>query len=252
MWFRSELLFYQVGARIRSQIVKSYFGPLWWVLEPLLTMLAYYLVFELLLARGGPNYVFVLLVGVSVWGWFSNVIMQSSQSMMRSAHVMQQVNVSKLLFPLIDILDVGFKHLFVLMVLLTIVGSFMGPNMSWLMLPIIVLEALLLGAAFGFLFSALTPFFPDLQQLLSMFMRVLMFCSGVFYSLEAIRGSLRDYFLLNPFANIINQFRTVLLEGQIPDLLHIAIISASSIALLVCVIKFIRANETLYPRLAIQ
>lgn len=252
MWQYVEMIYFQASANLKTQIVKSYIGPIWWILEPLMTMVAYYMVFELLLSRGGEDFIFNLLIGVTVWGWFNTVIMQCSQSMIRGAALMHQTNIGKIFFPLVDIIDVVFKQLFVGCVLLLIVAYFKSVSVSWFFLPILFFEALLVGCAGALLFSAIVPFVPDIFQMLSMAMRVLMFCSGVFYTVDAISLDMRDFFLMNPFANIINQFRSVMLLGEPPDFYSILTISVLAILVIVLVVSFIRKHDQEYPRLVLQ
>ncbi len=65
-----DLLFYKALADLRSEARRYYIAYLWWVIEPVLEMLVFYLVFAGLLKRGGPNFVQFLLVGLVVWKWF--------------------------------------------------------------------------------------------------------------------------------------------------------------------------------------
>ena len=252
MWKYAELIYFQASANIKSQVVRSYIGPLWWILEPLMTMVAYYMVFELLLSRGGEDYIFNLLIGVTVWGWFNAVIMQCAQSMHRGAALMNQTNIGKIFFPLVDIVDVAFKQIFIGCVLLLLIAYFKGVSLTWWLLPVLFFESMLIGSAVALFFSAVVPFIPDIYQLLSMAMRVLMFCSGVFYTADAISPEMRGWFLLNPFANIIDQFRAVMLKGELPNFSAILLVGGVAICVIGLTIMFIRKNDKAYPRLVMQ
>jgi lipopolysaccharide transport system permease protein len=79
-----------------------------------------------------------------------------------------------------------------------------------------------------------------------------MFCSGVFYSVDMLPERVQEYFLMNPMANIIDQYRSVLLSDLPPDWSSVLVISLASLLLLGAGIYFIGINDQKYPRLVIQ
>ena len=67
-----ELVWYKAYADLRAEAARAYLGVLWWVLEPLLYICVFYVVFGILLDRGGQGFVSFMLCGLVVWRWFSS------------------------------------------------------------------------------------------------------------------------------------------------------------------------------------
>ena len=250
--FRLELLVFDAWCKLKAELATSYFGWLWWIIEPVATILAYYFVFGFLLRRGSGDYIYQLIIGVVLWGWFSATVTKSSQSIQRSAALILQVKINKLFFPLSDVLQMFFRQVFVfaiLFMLLPISGYFYN---SWWWLPILVLEFALFTCVFSLWLAALIPFFPDAFGISNMFMRLWMFCSGVFYTVDMISEGHQALFLMNPLANLIEQFRDVLLVGKPPEIISIVAIMSCCIIFLSLVIVFVRTYDQLYPRLVMR
>ncbi|MGI9295666.1 MAG: ABC transporter permease [Pseudomonadales bacterium] len=249
---RFDLLSFYVQARLRAEVKQTYLSYAWWVLEPLFLMAAFYFVFEILLKRGGPGYIYSLLVGVVVWTWFANTINQSANSIFRATTLISQVYVSKTLFPFAIIFIHLIKQLIVFVLLLVFLALTVGVKSSWFVLPALMLTQLALVAGFGTFIAALVPFLPDLHFVVSLGVRFLMFCSGVFFTVDRIDIKYQHYFMMNPMANLIEQYRQVLLYGEQPHWPSLAIICAIFCLLFIFSVLLIQRFDQAYPRLAIQ
>lgn len=247
-----NLVFFSAKANLLNQVSQSYFGWLWWVVEPVMMMLVYYLVFGFLLNRGGPSFVYTLLTGVVVWSWFGNTISAAANSILREKGILSCIKIQKQTFPFISIVEFAFRHIivFTLFIIFLILSN--KVSMTWYYLPLIVFEQLLFIAAISLAIAGLIPFIPDLTFVVTIVLRAGMFCSGVFYSVDMLPEEVRGYFMLNPMANIIEQYRSVLLNDTAPHLLSVVIISISSLVLIILSMFFIRLYDQKYPRLVIQ
>ena len=113
-----DLILYKTLADLRAEAARTYIGFLWWVLDPLIFMAIFYVVFGLLLRRSTPDFVPFLLIGLVSWRWFQNTITHSATSILGGRSLMQQVYVPKIIFPLVIILTDLVKFGLVLMLLL--------------------------------------------------------------------------------------------------------------------------------------
>ena len=75
----------------------------------------------------------------------------------------------------------------------------------------------------GFILSALYVFFRDIQYLWGIFTQLLMYMSAIFYDVSQLSDTLQKFFMLNPIFVYIDYFRIIVLDGQIPSLLHHAL-----------------------------
>ncbi len=247
-----SLVWAYARANLENQISSTYFGWMWWIVEPLLTMLVYYFVFELLLSRGGDGYVNFLLVGVVSWTWFSNSVTHAAGSIIREKSVIQTISMDKVVFPFASMLENFLKQFIVFGVLLIFLAWSSGMTLHWLYTPLIAIEQLLLIGAISMLFASVVPFFPDFQMIITIGLRAGMFCSGVFYTLDMLSEDVAKYFLLNPMANIIEQYRAVLIRSEIPNIDSMLIISIGSVVGICFGHYIIQRNNKLYPRLVTQ
>ncbi|NQU35025.1 MAG: phosphate ABC transporter permease, partial [Bacteroidetes bacterium] len=99
----------------------------------------------------------------------------------------------------------------------------------------------------------ITPFLPDFKFIISTGMMMLMFGSGIFYSYkDVILAKHQELFLMNPLANLIKNYREVLLEYQTPDWHDLAIINACSILLIIVMRIWFKYQDSNYARVVVQ
>lgn len=242
-----------VVADFKSNAAKNRLGYIWWLLEPLMMMAVFYFVFGMLLQRGGPGYIYDLLVGVTLWIWFANTVTRTMESLGRSSQLLQQVYVPKFLLPLITVVSEFLKSIVLVALLLLILALGKGISPSWSWLPLLLAMQLLLAAACGVFVAVFLPFIHDVKFLVQMGLRVAMFTSGVFYRIdEAIPEQFREYLLLNPLASLISEFRQVLVEGAAPDWTWLAYVTGFSIILLAFGLMLLVKYDRHYPRLLVK
>jgi lipopolysaccharide transport system permease protein len=243
-----------VRFNLRSEAAQSYLSYAWWILEPLLQMSVFYIVFDILLHRGTKDFVAFLLCGIIPWLWFLKSVSQSGNSITGGKGLISQTYLPKSFFPLVVIGEALVKQVFafvLLFVFLFIYDYF--PSVMWFWLIPIVISQLMLIIAVSFVVAFIVPFARDLQYLIRALLKMMMFCSGIFYSYKDVFiPEHREYFLMNPMANLIVSYRNVLMDGTAPltgSLVVIALVSAIVILLMTRVLK--RYNNTL-TRLALE
>lgn len=214
----TELIWTKAIFNLRSETQRNYLSYLWWVLEPLLHMVVYFLVFGFLLQRGGEGFTTFLLTGLIPWMWFSKAVSGSSNSIIAGQGLMLQVGIPSIVFPLVTLLQASLKQIPVFLVLFAFVWlQGHTPGLHWLaLIPVILVQALL-TIMFGSFLAAVIPFLRDLGQLVPTGITFLMFLSGVFYSYERIPADWQHVFLMNPMAFLLKCYREVFIESSSPD-----------------------------------
>jgi lipopolysaccharide transport system permease protein len=244
------LLFYKAYADLRAEAERTYVGFLWWVVEPVASMIVYYVVFSVILERGGPDYVSFLLAGVVPWRFFQTTILHGANSILSSRGLMQQVFLPKAILPSVDVLVDTFKFLvvFVLLALYMIVTAH-PVTLAYFALPILIIVQFSLVAGLTLLAACVTPFIPDLRLVLQNLLRLLFFMSGVFYDLDRFSDQTQTYLRLNPMAVMLESYRTVLIDGQWPRFSPLASILAISLATVAAGFYLIHRLEYVFPKL---
>jgi len=245
-----ELVRYRVIAELRTEMARAYLGLLWWVLEPLLYMLVFYFIFAVLFHRGGPGYVPVLLCGLVAWRWFDSTVRAGSVAIESNKILIQQAYVPKWVLPLVMTLTNTVKFLIVFGLLLGFLLVYgVTPALSWVSLPVVLALQFCLVLGAGSMAAMAVPFMPDLKILINNGLTLLMFLSGIFFSISDIPPAVQPFFLVNPMAALIDSYRKILIDGVWPDwepLFLVALVSAAFLA----VSSFgLRRFDRIYPKL---
>lgn len=227
-----ELVLYKTYADLKAEAARSYLGLLWWIIEPVLYLCAFYVLFVLVLQRGGPDFVPTFLCGAVVWKWFDSGIKGGSHAISAHRGLLQQVYVPKYIFPVINVLGSTARFLpvfAVFAIFLLLYGIHI--HATWLAAPMVMLVQLNLVLSLAMLVGAITPFVPDLKVAIDHGMVLLFFISGVFFNINEVHEPLRSYLLLNPMAGLIYEYRNVMIRGIWPDVTRLSIIMLSSLAI---------------------
>ena len=246
-----DLVLYRGISELRAEASRSYLGIVWWVMEPLLYVGVFYLVFETGLRRGGEDFVPYLLCGLVPWKWFDGTVKTASNVLSSSVGLMGQLYLPKYLLPLSVLVTNTLKFFIILVILLVFLAlmgaNWLNPEFPWLAL--VVIAQLLLILAVGGLAAALVPLLPDLRYVVSYGLTMLFFMSGIFFSLSDLSAEAQFYLKFNPMLHIIEAYRSILLHGAVPDFGGLGVVMLGSLVLLVGVAVMFHKFDRTYPRI---
>ena len=169
-----QLVVYKVRFNLRSEAAQSYLSYAWWVLEPLLQLGIYYIVFGILLNRGGEGFVPFLISGIVPFLWFSKSVNNSSRSIVQGKGMISQTYLPKPFFPLVVVGQDMVKQTFAFLLMFAFLVYFgYFPSLGWLWFIPIVFTQLLLIIAACLIVSFIVPFARDLQYLINAAMMML-------------------------------------------------------------------------------
>jgi len=245
-----DLVLYKTYADLRAEAAKTYINYLWWVIDPILSMLVFYVVFGLIFHRDGEGFIQFLLTGLVIWTWYKQSVSHAGNSILAGKGLMNQVHVPKLVFPLVTLLTDLTKFGFVLSLLLIFLWlSGYAPGSAYLALPLVLATQLMLTAALGFTLSAIVPYVPDLKLLVENLLHLQFFLSGIFYSAEHIPEQYQFWFYLNPMASLIEDYRSILLHNMWPAWGRLSLLVLFSAAVIAGAVALIQRLEREYPRI---
>jgi len=243
IWEKSKL-------NLKSEAAVNYLSYCWWLFEPVIHMLCYYLVFELLLNRGGPDFVYFLLTGLVPWLWFAKIVNQGSMSLIGGQNLMGQIFIPKLFFPLVFVTQCSVKQLMVFSILLVfLLLSGFGASAHWLASVLVMVVQLLFMIPVVCMLAVLVAFVRDLNFVIPTLLQFMFFCSGIFFSIDTIAPQYHDLFFINPMAGLIHQYRETLLHNHWPDWLYLGKILLGSALLWLLTITLYRRHEYTITRL---
>ncbi|MFK8020921.1 MAG: ABC transporter permease [Pseudomonadales bacterium] len=242
-----QLVRFRVLADLRGEVSGAYAGWLWWILEPLIYLSAFYVIFDLIFQRGGPGFVGFLLCGLVFWRWFDSSIKKSAGAIMANTALIQQAPIPKILFPLTELAASFCRFLFVLVLFIIFLLFYKNElTMSLLYLPILLLAQGLLIMGAGILLAAVIPFAPDLRKLLDHAMTLGFYLSGIFFSIDELPEAFQSWLYLNPMAVLIEQYRLVLLDGLPPQFNSIVVVALAGLIMLGFGVRLINRYDSFY------
>ncbi len=252
--FIYEVFFAKVLFNLKAEAARTYLGYVWWILEPALYVLVLYLVFGVLIDRGTEDFVVFLLCGTIPFLWFSKTIANAASSILDGYGLISAMPIPKVFFPMVVVFQDAVKQTFVFVLfLLFLVAYGVSPSPHWLYLIPVIFAQFLLIMSISVLVAAITPFFPDFKFVVPTGTLLLMFGSGLFYSYRVVIPEHHwDTFLLNPMANLINNYRLVLLDGFSPDWAALFFIMLGSLACTGLILIVLNRFDSTYSRLVIQ
>lgn len=244
-----DLILYKTYADLRAEAAKTYINFLWWIIDPLLGMLVFYLVFGLLFQRGGDGFVAFLLTGLVIWNWYRQSISHAGSAILNGKGLMNQVHVPKIVFPLVVLLTdlTKFVVVFVLLLIFLLLSG-LWPGISYLALPLLAMVQLMLIASLSLALAGLVPYLPDLRFLADNLLQLQFFVTGIFFSVRDIPDQYQGWFYLNPMAGMIEDFRAVLLHHAWPHWERLGAVAVFSLLLLMLAVGWIHAHDRDYPR----
>ena len=216
---RYQFLFEELVKRdFKKKYKRTILGVAWSVLSPLLMLLVMKLVFTHFFGRTIPHYTIYLFCGNLIFTYFSEATKEGMNSLMGNAKIFTKANVPKYLFLFSKNVQTFLNFLITLVVFFAFC-VFDHIVFTWKFLLLLYPTCLLLlfNIGVGLVLSALFVFFRDIQYLWSVFTRLLMYMSAIFYSIETYPEYVRNLFLLNPVYLFIRYFRKIVIEATIPS-----------------------------------
>ncbi len=219
LWRYRDLITLFVKRDFVSKFKQTILGPIWFVIQPLLTTIMFTIVFGNIagIPTDGIPKVLFYMAGIVGWTYFSTCLNDTSQTFIKNASIFGKVYFPRLALPISVVISnlvsffIQFVFLLMFMAYFMIVGSDINPNINVLLLPILVMLIAGLGLGFGIIISSLTTKYRDLTHLVSFGVSLWMYATPIIYPLSEIPEKYKLLVLANPMTPIIETFKTALL-----------------------------------------
>jgi len=253
---RRETLWFLVLSNLRAGHRDKLLGNLWNLLDPLLFMGVYYLVFGIGFrqAQGSPrDFVVYLAIGVTAWRFFGESASESANCIRSRRGLIHEIDFPKALLPISICLSRLYDFCWALLIAVGLalwLGVELTPSVVWLV-PIVLLQALF-TTGFSLVVAHLGAFYADMTNVVGVGMRVWFFSSPIFYFARDGAGrpgiipeEYLPYYMLNPLARFMDAYRDVVLWARAPDAYSLLYLAAVSVALFVLgFLLFARADRS--------
>jgi len=232
LWTYRELLYFLVWRDVKVRYKQTLIGAAWAVLQPLLTMIMFTVIFGHLskIPSEGLPYPLFSYSALLAWTYFSAAMNRSGNSLLGDAHLIERIYFPRLIIPLCGVVAPLVDFFFGLLALVGMMFWYgIMPTWSILTLPLFLLLALLTALAVGLWLSPLNVRYRDIGYAIPFLVQIWMYASPVVYPVTLVPERWRLLYSLNPMVGIIEGFRWALLGKEITA---IGMIGVSTITVL--------------------
>jgi len=215
-----QMIFSLVKKDLRGRYKGSVLGFLWTFINPLFQLIVYTIVFSKILRNDIPRYYLYLFVALIPWIFFSSSITVGAASIISQKDLVKKIYFPRMVIPISYVTSCFVNMLLCFIVIFAvIIVTGAGVNfLALLTLPVIMIVEYIFALGMAMIASAVTVYFRDLEHILGIIAMAWMYLTPVVYSKKIVPDRYLPLFNLNPMTHIIDCYRTVLYEKQIPDL----------------------------------
>jgi len=254
LWRYRDLTAMFVWRDYVAQYKETILGPLWHILQPLLTTIIFTIIFGKMakLPTDDLPPLLFYMGGVTCWSYFADCVNRTSLTFINNADIFGKVYFPRLIVPVSIVISsmIKFAIQFALFLAFLIFywaqGTGIHPNAAIALTPLLLLLMAGLSLSVGIVVSALTTRYRDLQQLVAFGVQLMMFATPVVYPLSMIGGgNFRWLILANPMTPIVETFRYSYLGRGVFDVGYLFYSAGITVAvLLIGIVLFNRVERT--------
>jgi lipopolysaccharide transport system permease protein len=230
IWKYRDLVVLMVKRDFTARYKQTLLGPLWNFIQPALTTVMSFLLFNIVakLSTDGKNPVLFQMSGIIIWNYFAACLTNTANTFIANAGIFGKVYFPRLVTPvsviISNLVQLGIQFCLLAATILFFYitkGETIAFGVNWLLLPIIIIIMAGIGLGLGILISSVTTKYRDLTVLIGFGVQLLMYASAVNYPLSQLEKSKRSGSALvqaviwNPISTLVEAFRNIVLGGTI-------------------------------------
>ena len=207
----------------KTRFAGSYLGIVWAFVQPVVTVLVYWFVFEKALTVAGQStkagitvpYVLWMLAGIVPWFYFSEAVSLGTSCLIEYEYLVKKVVFNISLLPVVKVVASLFVHLFFVaftLALYAIYGYF--PDLYVLQVIYYTFCVTMLSLGIIYITCAVVVFFKDLTQIINIVLQVMMWMTPIMWNMDAMSGlsdKLRSLLMANPMYYVVSGYRDALI-----------------------------------------
>ena len=210
-----DLIILLVKRSFNSQYKQTILGPLWFIINPLITSLISTLIFGNIaeISSDGAPYFLFYLVGYTLWNYFSTCVSTTATTFTVNAGIMGKVYFPRLTMPISAVIFAAINMLvvFFMSIIAVVVYIFRGCDISVnayvLVIPVLMLQTAVLGLGVGIIISSLTTKYRDLAILVSFGLNLWMYLTPVVYPISEVPQKIKPIIMFNPMSAIVQNYK---------------------------------------------
>lgn len=215
-----EMVFGLVRRELRGRYKASVLGFMWTLINPLLQLAVYTLLFSVIMDSQISHYYLHLFVALVPWIFFSTSVSGGTTCIVRSKEMVKKIYFPREVLPISFVLS-AFINMLLSFIIIFIVVILSGWGLSFralLYLPIVMIVELIMALGMTMLTSGITVYIRDLEPILGIVTMAWMYATPVVYPLSQVPESLQGLYFLNPMTSVITAYRDILYYKQPPTM----------------------------------
>lgn len=218
IWNHRELLANMTRREVKTRHKNSLLGAAWNLLNPLLQLAIYSVVFTYFLASGTPRYPLKLLSGLVIYQFFSMGVTGATTSIVSNAPLIKKISFPREVLPLAAVgssFSTFYFRFCILCVGLAVFRQSPEWSMLWLLIPIVII-VLIMASGLGLLLAGLNVLYRDVQHFLDLALMALFWFTPIIYAYDFVGGAAERIFgyeriaMLNPMSPLVVAFQRVM------------------------------------------
>ncbi|MBR5355519.1 MAG: ABC transporter permease [Lachnospiraceae bacterium] len=207
----------------KNRYAGSYLGALWAMVQPVITVLMYYIVFDKIFQSRGQAvagnieipYVLFLTAGLVPWFYFSEGLSNGTNALIQYNYLVKKVVFKIDILPIIKVVAASFIHVFFIGVLLIVASIYhYYPNIYTLQLIYYSFCMFVLLVSLSYITSAIVVFFRDLSQIIQIALQIGMWATPILWNIETLPHTWQVIMKLNPVAYIVLGYKATICENK--------------------------------------
>jgi ABC-type polysaccharide/polyol phosphate export permease len=216
---------------LKGRYVGSVMGFFWSIVHPLVLLACYTFVFQVVfnvkpISPATDNFAIFLFCGIMPWLYFQETVTRSCNCIIENSNLIRKTLFSSEILPVSHVISALVTHLLGMLILLSVLGFTGLLNWTVIFFPLYLFLMAVFSLGLGWLVSSLQVFLRDTVQVVTVLLVFWFWFTPIFYSVEQIPLAFQQLAVFNPLTHVVEGYRLVLLEGKIPDLDGVGILTA--------------------------
>lgn len=202
----------------KKRYAGSYLGAVWAMVQPVVTVAMYYVVFDLIMGTGksmvpDKPYVLFLTAGLVPWFYFSEALNSGTNALLEYNYLVKKVVFKISVLPIIKIIAATFIHVFFAVVLLVIAACY-GYFPTVYTIQLVYYSFCLFIFVLGLCYTtcAVMVFFKDIGQIISILLQIGMWATPILWDISGLSPTVQMFVKINPLVYIVNGYRSAIFE----------------------------------------
>lgn len=223
LWTNRHLIWKLAKNDFKKRYAGSYLGAVWAMIQPVVTVAMYYVVFDIIMGAGDQTgarqtaipYVLFLTAGLVPWFYFTEALNNGTQALIEYTYLVKKVVFKISILPIIKVIAATFIHVFFVIIML-IIAAIYGFYPTIYTIQIIYYSACTFIFVLALCYStcAIMVFFKDIAQIISILLQIGMWATPILWNVAAFDPAVQTYIKINPLVYIVEGYRSSICEKQ--------------------------------------